>query len=276
MYDEYERALTDKRPSRMGPLGWLGLTLAGFLLLGAAGAVFGVSYVRHRVADLSQRWEEDPAQVAAAVLARFDPEIQVLNAGPDGEWQLRDPVSGEPAPSEFQNLVDGSLTIHGSDGDVTVDLRGGKEGGSLVIDSPDGQVRIDLNRTERGGELVIQSPEGEARFGAGPAAEAFPSWFPREGSMPTEPRHVYSARSDEGALGAVAWKTDRSADEVMAFYAERLEELGFESADQRYRDEGGERQSSLWAKDGEGRVAFVVVAEANGRTSVLLGYGEQR
>jgi hypothetical protein len=254
------------------------LVLAGFAFTGVAATIAGFFMVRRKVAEL---WHENgqasPALMAAEMLSRLDPELEVVSDGLDqGVVALRDARSGEVADFDFQDLVEGSLRFRGAQGeDVSVDLRGDQAGGSLVIEADGERVSFELVRGAVGGTLVIRSSEDEIRLGSGVEALEPPAWLPAEGSRPERPRHVYSARSAEGVLGAVAWETELAPGAVVEAYRRALEDAGFDIVRQSARQRGREVQASLWARDVDGeRHAFVVAALEDGATAVLLGYGE--
>jgi hypothetical protein len=169
----------------------------------------------------------------------------------------------------------GYLVIRGRDGQVRFDLTRTDDGGSLVVDSNEGRVRFDLRKGDDGGELVVETEEGTLRFGAGDRAQALPGWVPRLGRIPSEPRSVYSLTSPEGFLGAVAWEGREPPAEVLASYRGWLEKEGYELQVEHRLREGGRDQGSLWARqEGQRRVVFLVAAEDEAGTRVLLGYGE--
>jgi hypothetical protein len=277
MYDEYERAVTGRTRPRLGAGAIFGLILAGFLFTGVAATVAGYFFVRTKVSQAIERFEANPALTAAHMLARLDPQLRVLEEVAEGsQVALRDARTGEVARFDFQDLVEGSLRIRGGDGeDVSIDLRGDESGGSLVIDADGERLRVDLQRKADGATLVIDGPEGQMRLGSGAEALEPPAWLPRLGGRPARPRQVYSARSADGMLGAVAWEAEAAPGAIVEAYRRALEADGFEMVRQSASERGRDRQASLWARDRDGgRHAFVVAAVENDATAVLLGYGE--
>lgn len=336
MYDEFERAVTGR--SRGGPslLGWVVISVGILFVVGMAGmgmaAFFVHRQVEHFAGGLVRQLEGGPADVGAALLSRLQSHTRLLDANPtEGLAYLRAlPEGGTPETalldlasldlgslgqsSGLRGRVDrsvvvrerpggeervvvregpaeggdvsvslkgdrdgGYLIIKGQDGHVRFDLTRGEDGGSLVIDSNEGRVRFDLRRSEDGGELLVETEEGTLRFGAGDAAQARPDWVPTLGGIPSDPRQVYSLSSPEGFLGAVAWEGDAVPSEVLAAYKEWLEGEGYElQMEHRIRREGDREQASLWARqEGQKRVVFLVAGQEEGaRSRVLLGFGE--
>jgi hypothetical protein len=202
---------------------------------------------------------------------------------------------------DLQRRDDGaSLVIDSNDGRVRLDLARTRDGGFLTIDSEDGRARLDLARTENGGTLTIDSDQGTIRvdatggedrarveissdggevlrLGLGGDAVEMPGWVPRLDGMPDAPRPVYSLEADEGFLGGVTWSGDQSAEDVLAFYREHLEDEGYDLRAEHSRRDATYDEGSLWARDeSSGRLVFVVTRGDASGSRVLLGYGERR
>ncbi len=272
IHRDLETSLTGRPPSGMGWLGWLAVTAVVLAGLGVAAGWMGYVFVRGQVERIAEIALESPLEATAQMLARMDPELELATPEGGAATILRDLRSGRVL--DLQDAVEGSLRVRTQEGELAIDLRGDESGGSLVIDSPEGRVSAELSRDDEGGSLVIRSDGAEElRFGAGAAARPLPEWVPRDGSMPDEPAHVYSA----GSFGAVAWETSRSPARLLRYFEDALEELGFDAVGQTESRSGEDAQVSIWATDEDsGRMAFVVAARENRQTSVVLGYGEER
>lgn len=312
MYDEFERAVTGKHKQRIPAFGWVLIVLAFLFLFGIVGAGFAAYRVaktvggelsRQRVEKL-EKLEGVDAEVAAEVAAalaeveaelggelgresrvmaadfleRLRPRLQRLMGNPEaGMAFLQDLGSSDQSEKALREVLEGSLRIRTDGGELTADLWTGEDGGSLVIEGPDGEVRIDLVKEDGGGELVIRSEEKVVRFGAGTGAAGLPGWVPRVRGMPADPKHLFSALSDEGGLGAVSWNTDRSPQAVLDFYRRELEDAGYDVREEHSAWHRGEVEGGFWAENEEdGRVVFIAVSEGDEATRVILGYGEDR
>ncbi len=327
MYDEFERAVTGKSRSGPSPLGWVFIAVGILFLIGVVGAGATAFYVHRKVEQfaggLVRQFQQGPAEIGAAVVSGLESHARLLEADPlEGLAFLRNlPQDASPEkalmelasldlaslermvrdrPPESRTAGDrgsrgrepssrggdvsvsmrgdrdgGYLFIQGKDGHVRFDLVREGDGGSLLIDSNEGQVRFDLKRSADGGELVVETEEGTFRFGAGDGAQAPPAWVPRLGGMPADPRRVYSLASQEGFLGAVAWETEGSPRDLLASYRGWLEAEGYElQVEHRLRD-GDRDHGSLWARnEALGRVVFMVADHDRSRVRILLGYGE--
>jgi len=199
-----------------------------------------------------------------------------LVRGDDGGSLVIDSDEGQ-VRFDLQKTEDGGfLVIDSEEGQVRFDLEQSEDGGSLSIHSPDGNIRFDVAGGEDGGTMIIETEDASMRFGAGQEAEGMPGWVERVAGMPESPERVYSMRSEEGFMGAVAWQGDGSARDVLSFYRDWLEGTGFEIRSQQRSRDGNAEVTTLWARnEGTGRMVFLVAAEEDGATKALLGYGEK-
>lgn len=289
MYDEYERAMTGREKPRLGLLGWIGLSIVGLMLTGTAVAVFAFFVVKNKVEEAVAR-EGGPEAVVERILAEVERELETELANVDEiervelERALRSIARVERAVQvrsgriDVGDLVEGSLRVTGSDGErFSLDLRGDESGGFLVIESGDERLTFDLARDDDGAALVVRSADGEEiRVGAGDRALEVPAWIPEIADRPARPRHLYSARSDDGWAGAVVWETDLSPDEVVEAYAAEFERAGLR-LETEARAEGRDGRMSLKVAEADGdRSAVVAAASDDGRTTVFLGYKDRR
>lgn len=141
---------------------------------------------------------------------------------------------------------------------------------------------LDFGDQAEGTRLRIRANGRELLLGSGDHAVPPPSWLPAVGERPENARQVFSARSEAGALGAVAWKVDGSPESVVDAFRQALESEGFELRAEGTHAEGeGDRRESgatVWGEtaDGDRHVFVVAGREAGGQTSVLLGYADRR
>jgi hypothetical protein len=191
----------------------------------------------------------------------------------------------------------GSATIHSGDGDVHIDLTRGENGGSLILDSKDGHVRFDLVKNPDGGTLTIHSDDGDARIdlvrgddgirlsvhsadgdvdlSVGSKSRRAPGWVPRPDGMPDAAQPVFSLTTPDAILGAIAWKDDVSPGDIAAAYREALETQGYEVQAEHSRSDSDGADASLWARrEGDGRTVFLLARRLDGRTRLVLGYGQ--
>lgn len=305
MYDEFEKAMTGRRPRKgLSPLGWILLTFGFMVAVGIVGVGFVAYQVVERVQDVKHDLGMAPDLAAARVASRIasapelismDPERGVtllsdLDGRGDGKELLKafldagadaPPVPGAPQPpTPGQVAVDGAegtVRIRTGEDDVRFDFRGGDDRAFLSIDSDQGMVRFELEEGANGPRIQVRTDDRELDIVFGADAERAPMWVSRLEDVPGSQQPVISLLSGAGRLGAVAWEADEAPADVLASWQDALEGEGYEvRAEHHVRDSGGEH-ASLWARDeADGRMVFVVAHQDRDRTGVLLGYGEKR
>lgn len=271
-YDEFERAYTGRSRKGLHPLAWVGIAIGTMMLLGGAVVGVGTMIFMNRVERFVETVQHNPARVAAEAISRMDPDLDVVAyddmAGTVTVHNLR---SDQVSTVDFEDIVEGELFVDQGEKDFELDVDG-----SLVIRTEDGRLALDLKGDEEGGTLVIETDEGETRIGAGRQAEGPPDWVPIFEEL-ERPRRIYSASTGDGFLGAVAWETDASPERVVRFYAEWLEDEGYNVRSERYSEGSRERQGAAWGSlDDDERTVFVLAVEEDGVTKVVLNYTDQR
>ncbi len=183
MYDEFERAMTGRRPAKLSVLGWL---VSGFVLVVLVGILvvgFVMNRAVHQARDFAERFEASAefAELAELgelgelaglagleALGELDSPIGLVSMDPDqGLDYLRGLQGDNPAGALLRRVMRGTFD-RGSLGPLPAlppavpDAP--PEGRSLSVHSEDGSVRIDLQRTGSGGSLTIGSDDGDVRF----------------------------------------------------------------------------------------------------------------
>lgn len=275
-YDEFERALTGRRQRGLHPLAWLAIGFATLTVLSAVAVGAGAVFMVLRAKDFVAEFEANPALTAAEVLSMLDPALEVLSRDDGAQTvTVRDARSNRTKTVDFEDILEGALNPQSRDISVR---EGGADldvDGSLRVRTDEGEISFDLEADEEGGRLIIRTDEGELLLGSGRDAQGIPRYVPifreTEGARP-----VYSARTADGFLGAVAWETSASPQEVTDFYARWLEEQGFETRSERYSEGPREGQGAVWGRSlDDDRTVFVVAVREDGTTKVFLNYGEK-
>ena len=160
-YREIEASRAGRRSGGLGILGWL--AIGGFVFVGLVGEVAwtGFVMVKGRVEEFMSASRESPALVAARMLSRIDPALQVMgDQGREGAAAVRDLRTGRVSSFFLQDLIEGSLRVNTEEGQLSIDLRGNEEGGTLVVETPEGRTTAELRREGDGGTLVVDGPGG--------------------------------------------------------------------------------------------------------------------
>ncbi len=168
----------------------------------------------------------------------------------------------------------GSLEVTSKDGHVRFNLVKGAGGGTLTINSDDGHARIDFVRDHDGGKLLIRSDEGTVELGVGSSSRSAPDWVPLPQGASAGSHPVFSMRTPDALLGAVAWKDAVAPGERVASFRKSLEADGYEVQAEHSRSGPDGDEASLWARrDRDGRTVFLLARRMDGRTHEVLGYG---
>lgn len=312
MHDEFERAMTGRTPRKgLSPLGWV---LAGTGLLvtvGMVGAGFAVrrvvSRVDRRIERVTHRFGATPSLAVANVIGRLAQAPDLVSMEPEsglslisdlangdfgGEVQRvmeqadfrmpdgsahPDATGATGAPAAPEVAIDGrSVNIKSADGNVAISLRGARNGGFLTIDSDQGKVRFDLRADDNGGHLTVSTDDGTFDVTLGREAARQPGWVDDVAVLPFDAQPVASLSSEDAQMGALVWKGEEAPGEVLLRYQDRLDAAGYEVRVRESFRQSGVEQASLWARnEADGRMLFLVARRAQGRTDVLLGFGEK-
>jgi hypothetical protein len=271
-YDEYERAAAGRPRKGLHPLAWVAIVLGAMMLLGMVAIGAGAVFMVHRAKEFVQEFDLNPARSAAEILAELDPAVELVASDDDARTvTVRNRHTQRVTTVDFEDILEGALNpSRPAEGETSVDFDG-----SLVVRTDEGKLSLDLEGDEEGGRLIIRTDEGELRLGAGRDAEMIPRTIPIFREL-ERPRPVYSAKTEDGFLGAVSWETRASPAEVMEFYSEWLDEEGFDIRSERYSEGSREQQGAVWgrAHDDE-RTVIVVAVEKDGLNKVILNYGEK-
>jgi hypothetical protein len=280
MYDEFERAVMRPSRKRFSPLGWLAVGLITVLAVGVGGSMWAYHTVRDHLREFSHGVPAEPVirlseALAATVVGAFGGLGPIGAQDPSVRREILDHLQTAGLDrAAVQELIEGSLRIHGQDGDITADLHGDEDGGRLLIQSPEGEVRLDLVRGKQGGQLTVRTEEETLRFGAGGSAHDLPEWIPRVNGVPDRAREVFSASSDRGHFGIVTWEVDADPAELTASYRRQLEAAGFEvRAEHNLRQEDGHTTSVTGVHETTDRIVFLTTGREDGVTRAVLGYG---
>lgn len=288
MYDELERAAGVRPRAGLSLLGWLGVGLAFFGLVGVAGAVVAVRFVDRQFEEVAthlEAWSEAPGEfrnesLVAQTVSRTLGELDALPAVDQATLarSVRTALADlPPAVSRRQSTepVEGTFRLKIGDGEISADLRADDEGGSLVVRDVDGRTLLDLSADPEGGHLVI-GPEGEvARIEAGPGSVSAPRWLPSPADQGRDLQRVVSGRAGGAEFGAVTWSSGGDPARIVARYRADLEQEGWTIESEHRFEEGSDENASFVAHLEEADQVIVFAAGTDeGETRVVLGWGE--
>jgi hypothetical protein len=220
------------------------------VLIAAVVLIAGGVFVAGKAKQKFGEFEKNPALAAAELVVRANPELELVESDADeGTLTVRNKKTGEVATVDLQDIQEGRVSFKSGDEESTLTFGG--EGDE--------------------GHMTITGGEGEKTYQVGGKAEV-PDWVPLYPG--TRPTGTYSMTAGEEHRGAFTLATGDSADEVLDFYGEVVDELGSEVHRQTFSSadsEGG----ILSGKSADGRRELsVTVSSRAGETTIAVTYAE--
>ncbi|HEX7182424.1 MAG TPA: hypothetical protein VF756_11315 [Thermoanaerobaculia bacterium] len=202
----------------MSPLAWVGIGCAVIVVLGMIAAGITVAAGGWFLKKQVDRFEENPAMVAAELAVRANPDFEVVESDAEkSTLTIRNKKTGEVMTVSAEDIEKGRLTFKNDKGETaSIDVSGGEDGGSIRVTD------------EKGQESVYQATGG--------APQDLPSW------VPTYPggtaQSAFDAKTAEGHSAAFTVTTQDSVQQVLDFYKEKLEAEGFKVEKSSYETDG--------------------------------------
>lgn len=169
MHDEFERALTGRRPRRMGPLGWVLAMVGVTMMAGAVGVAFAVNRASEKVAEMAGNFAVGGGVARLAALADLEAQTRLLALDPQEGLDFLDQLAGEdPADAFTGEMVRGAL------GDAGVDARIARDVAREVAREVRRDVRRDVRRSLRR-ELQVPPTPAVPEAPDAPRAERAPA-----------------------------------------------------------------------------------------------------
>ncbi len=267
MSDPYSEATRyDRR--RLSPLARIMLILAGCFAVGLTTLVVVGMLVVRKASEVAAEYHEDPAETIAEMAEFFAGDVTVVETDVEDEQvTLRFGDGGELVTVDLAQAVEQALEGIRFEGEAD------ESGGRLSFQTSDGETRIELRGNDDGGFLHISSPDGDVLFGAGDEAADLPDWVPVYPGARVKDQ-LFSKRTETGRAGAVALTTEASAGDVVAWYADALEDEGFESVVVKgSRGDRGHLEVTS-GRDGERKLSVVAGRDHDGSGTIVLFYHE--
>ena len=220
---------------RTSPLVWVLVIVLGLFVLGGltiAGIGFFVVH-KAREAGLSpEMMRRNPAAATARMLAAVNPDVQIVS----------------------QNDGEGTVTVR--------DRRTGKT------------MTWNLDQAKRGRFSITAEDDngkrGTVEFGAG-STDKLPSWVPAYPGSNAQGTFSVTGNGDEGSGGNFAFTTSDSADKVLAFYQDKIKELGMKIQVNTTTPGGG----MLTAADENDRRTLNIIVGGGNETTVNVTYADK-
>jgi hypothetical protein len=235
----------------LGPVAWILIGCLGILLIGAIGFGACSFFVAKKVKDVAQEFSDNPAKAAAELAVKLNPELEKVESDEAAETiTVRNKKTGEVMTLDWSEIEQGNFSFKSKDGEFKVDASDDGEGAVVSVTGADGQ---------------------STQFYGGSAAGDVPDWIPLpDGAGPAT--SAFSSKSGQQVSGTFGFTTSESVDDVVAFYAEKLGDAGYETNESSYSG-GGQRGGGVTATNqSEGRTVGVGVAETEEGTQVTISY----
>ncbi len=197
--------MTGTEKKGLGPLGWVLIGCGSITLIGIIAAVVVTSFVFKKGKEFVDNVEKHPEITAAKLIAAGSPEIEFVDG--DDEAQIitfRNEKTGEEIQVNYQDIKEGKISFVTEDGESTIEFN---------------------EDEESGGSLTFNGPDGSASFSAGEDLKDQPEWIPIYPG--TEPKSAFDAKTEKGRSLTFQFTTDDSIDDVLDFYKNKLENVGF-------------------------------------------------
>jgi len=229
----------------------IGCLVAVLLMVGACMAVGGFAFMKLK--NFASKVEKDPdaAAYTAAVWAfKANPDYEVVSSDDDAKSiTVREKKSGK------------QITF------TLADIKSGK----LAIESEGEKVDVDVDQSGAdGGSMTISSDQGKLTFGAADLG-SLPSWVVAYPGARTD--GVSTLEADGAKSGTFTIHTSDSAEQVLAFYSEKLEGAGYK-VEKTAVSGVGAAGGSVTGSQG-GRSISVIVSNQEGETQGLVAFTEK-
>jgi uncharacterized protein YneF (UPF0154 family) len=241
--------MTEKKG--LGPLAWIAIGCAGLVLIAMIVFVMGGMFVAKKAGELVEEFEDNPAAAAAEMMVKVNPELELVESDREaGTITVRNKKDGQIVTVNYEDLEKGRISFETEEGDVTVGLTGEGEAAALTV-------------TKDGEETM--------RIGGGEAPSDLPDWVPVYPDAELE--GTFSATSEESLTGSFRFEVSDSVDEVMAFYADRLEAKGWTVRRSDYSGPESKGGQLTATRDNQGVTVMVSSTTSGAETVVNYNQG---
>lgn len=194
----------------LSPLAWVGIGCGVVVLIVIVVLVAGSLFVVHKAKQAGfdpALWAKHPAVAAAKVITAANPDLEVVKVDEDaGTITIRNKKSGEVVTVNLEDVKHGKVSFKS--------LTSGKE------------ININAHADEKGGSFQVTDEKGKTTFSAGAGeGSKLPEWVPVYPG--TEPTVGFSMTQGDTQRAAASAETDASVDEVVEFFAKKLEAEGY-------------------------------------------------
>ena len=162
--------------------------------------------------------------------------------------------TGETITLDFEDIENGNFSFDAGEGKQTVSVK--PEGGS-----------------GEGGGLTVTTGEGTATFGGGGGRERIPDWVP---IYPGAGVNVgFTSSSDEGSMGMIELTDWKDGQEVIDYYAKKLEDEGYKVTRNTLSFGENEQVMVTGTHEADQRTVSAQWLNSEGESKVMLQYNQR-
>ncbi len=235
----------------LSPLAWVGIGCVGLVVLIGIGLAGAGWFVSKKVKE----FEDKPIEMTARTIALASPEIEFVSSDEESRTVVfRNEKTGEEITLNFEDIENGNFSFENEEGKGSVSVSAAEAAGG-------------------GGGLTIKTSEGTATIGTGGGRDRVPSWVP---IYPGADVNVgFTSSSDTGATGMLELTGWDSGEEVIEFYAEKLEKEGYKITRNTMSFGDNEQVMLAGTHEGDKRTVSAQWINADGESKVLLQYNQR-
>lgn len=229
----------------------IGCLVAVLLMVGACMAVGGFAFMKLK--NFAEKAEKDPDSAA------YTAAVWAFKANPDYDVVATDDSAKSITVREKKTGKEVTFTL--------ADIKSGR----LSVESDGEKVNVDVDQSgENGGSMTISSEKGKLTFGAADMS-SLPNWVVAYPGARTD--GVSTLESEGEKSGTFTIHTSDSAEQVLAFYSERLEGAGFKV--EKTTVSGSTAAGGSVTGTQGNRSLSVIVSNQEGETQGLVAFTEK-
>ena len=245
----------------LSPLAWVGIGCGSVAVIGVVVVSLLGIFVFQRgrelvedatgsgsVAEFLEDMQDNPAKTAAETMIRMNPELDLIGSDDGaGTVTFGNTRTGEEATLNFEEIVEGRLSMTTSEGDLSVDPSG----------------------------VTVTGPEGETRVGATADLSGVPDWVPVYPGA-TDTRSMMHSATADGVMGALTSTTSHDLQTVVDHFRQVFADQGYEIGSESVTTTGDRAFGAITGEQaGAGRSINVLVIENAGESQVTVNYNQQ-
>ena len=245
------QAPEQQKKKGLGALAWIGIGCGALIVIILVVLVGGGFFLFGKAKDVVEDFSDNPVAAAAETVVRLSSELELVESDREaGKIIVREVSSGKVLTFDYEDISEGRFSFEGEDGEaLRFDASGAADGEAT---------------------LTIEAEDGTTTLGTGGQAVDLPDWLPSWSGSVAE-QGGFSTVTNTERTGTYAFQTEDSADAILAFYREVLEDLDLEVSEAKYSG-GGSAVTSLSGKSAEYDVTVSVTDTQTEATTVSLIY----